>query len=735
MSMRPARKSVKGRPARRVRIPKMRKIKDLWARIPDRERWLILTGTGALAAFALGLGWGGWTHLCDDCPSIAQIYAFEPKEATRVYAGDGSLLAELAVERRIPVPLGTLPAYVPKAFVAVEDRRFWQHEGIDPWRTFRAAVGFALSGYGGAGGSTITQQLAGNMFAKTVDRREISVRRKLREMKVALSLERAYTKEEILEAYVNQINFDGVYGVQSAAQHYFGKDASSLTLPEAALLAALPRAPARYSPIRHPERALARRNLILELMSEQGMITREETELAKAFPILLREGVRRSETSAYFVEWVRRILFERYGMEMYEAGFRVYTALDPALQAAADSALHAQLEWVERQPGFSAPTYRQTRDWPEDSLPGPEMPYVQASFVALDTQTGGVLAMVGGRDFRDSEFDRVTQALRQPGSVFKPFVYTAAIESGLPPSEIIYDTPVQVELVTGEIYSPKNFTDTFIGPITLREALFRSINVVAVKLGLRIGLETVAQTARRLGIRTDVPRVPSVSIGAASVIPLQVAEAYSTFANQGVRVSARPILRIEDSDGRTIWESRVERERVLDEQTAYVMTDMLRDVVDAPLGTGTAVRRLGLPAEVPAAGKTGTTNEATNTWFVGFTPDIVALTWVGFDRPQRIHTGATGGRDAAPVTAQALIAYYREREPPPSWERPGGLVERQVDRTTGLLATQWCPADETYTETYIAGTEPVESCDLHLPWGIRQRARGDSLAIDEDFDW
>ena len=712
----------------------LKAVRRFWGGVSGRDRWLVLTGLGAVAAFGLGLAWGSWRHLCDECPSIAQIYAFEPKEATRVYAGDGSLLAELAIERRIPVALETLPRHVWLAFVAVEDRRFWHHEGIDPWRTFRATVDFALHGYGRAGGSTITQQLAGNMFAGTVDRREISVNRKLREMKVALSLERAYTKEEILEAYLNQINFDGVYGVQSAAQHYFGKDAPQLTLPEAALLAALPRAPARYSPIRHPERALARRNLILDLMAEQEMVTEREAELAKAFPILLREGARRSEATAYFVEWIRRILIERYGMEMYEAGFKVYTALDPGLQAAADSALHAQLDWVERQYGFSAPTYRETRDWPEDSLSGPEMPYVQGSFIALDVKTGNVLAMVGGRDFRDSEFDRVTQALRQPGSVFKPFVYAAAIESGIPPSEVIYDTPVQVPLVTGEIYSPKNFTDSFIGPITLREALYRSINVVAVKLGLRIGLETVGQTARRLGIRTDVPRVPSVSIGAASVIPLQVAEAYSTFANLGERVSARPILRIEDSAGQTIWESRMERERVLDEASAFVVTAMLRDVVDAPHGTGTAVRRLGLRPEIAAAGKTGTTNGATNTWFVGFTPDVVALTWIGFDRPDRIHIGATGGRDAAPVTGEALIAYYRDRPDPEPWPEPPGLVQRRVDPATGLLATEWCPVDQTYTEIYIAGTEPVERCDLHLPWGIRQRS--DSIPeISEEYDW
>jgi penicillin-binding protein 1A len=362
------------------------------------------------------------------------------------------------------------------------------------------------------------------------------------------------------------------------------------------------------------------------------------------------------------------------------------------------------------------------------------MPYIQGMFMAVDPRNGNVLAMVGGRDFEDSEWNRATQAKRQPGSAFKPFVYTAAIESGIPASEIVFDTPIEFPQPDGSIWSPRNFTGDFKGPVTIRDALVHSINVVAVKVGVRVGLETVAQYAHRMGITSNIPRVPATAIGAPSVRPIEMVEAYTTFANVGVRVTPRPILRIENSDGEVLWQAPVEREEVLDEQTAWIMLSMLRDVVDR--GSGIRVRALGVPYSIPVAGKTGTTNEATNTWFVGFTPEIVTTTWIGFDRPVRIHRGATGGRDAAPVSAQALIAYYRDRPPPEPWPRPDGLVERLVDRTTGLLATSWCPADQLYTEIYIAGTEPVERCDLHLPWGIRQRARGDSLSeLSEDFDW
>ena len=705
-----------------------------------RGRWIALTAVVAGLALAGGLAWGAWAHICDQCPSIAQIYAFEPKEATRVYAADGSLLHEFAVERRTAIEYEQVPRHVVDAFVAVEDKRFWSHSGIDYLRFARAVVEFAFAGYDAAGGSTITQQLAGNMFASIVDRQDISVRRKLREMRVAKSLEQAYTKTEIMEAYLNQINFDGLYGVQNAAQRYFGKNVRGLNLPEAATLAAMPVAPRRYNPILNPERAVARRNMVLSLMGGQDMITSQEEAAARAYPLMVRPDARDQVPAAFFVEWVRRILIERYSTQIYEAGLRIYTTLDPNLQAVADSAVLAQLEWIEKQPGFDAPTYRETRAWPVDSLVGPNMPYIQGLFVAVDPLNGDVLALVGGRDFQDSEFNRVTQAQRQPGSLFKPFVYTAAVESGMPASEVIFDTPIEFPQPDGSIWSPSNFTNDFRGPVTIRDALAASINVVAVKVGLRVGLETVAQYAHRMGITSRVERVPSTSIGSPSVRPIEMAEAYTTFANLGIRVTPRAILRIENVDGELLWAAPVEREEVLDERTSWIMVSMLRDVVDR--GSGIRVRSLGVPREIPVGGKTGTTNELTNTWFVGFTPDVVTVSWVGFDLPARIRDDAQGGRDAAPMNAEFLKYYYEDRPAPEPWARPTGLIERSVDRTTGMLSTAWCPAEVVYTEVFVPETEPREICDVHGPWGTREWADSlgvvpDSLAptVSDDFEF
>lgn len=706
-------------------------------RLGPRSRWWLATIALSLVGLGVGIGWGTWTHICKECPSIAQIYAFEPKEATRVYARDGSLLTEFAVERRTAIPVSALPAHVPSAFIAIEDRRFWKHQGVDPRRTFRATVDYALKGPNVAGGSTITQQLAGNMFS-SVDRREITVRRKLREIRVALALERAYTKREILEAYLNQINFGhGAYGIHSAANRFFGKDARELNLPEAALLAALPNAPSYYSPIRHPERALGRRNLVLRLMGEQGLVSEADARAAMAYPLQVQEEPSDVGTAPYFVEWVRQLLMESYGMEIYEAGLRVYTTLDPALQAVADSALSAQLEWAEGQPGFRAPTYAETREWEEEKLAGGEMPYLQGMFVALDPRTGDVLALIGGRDFDDSEFNRAVQARRQPGSVFKPFVYTAAIAGGIPASEIMYDTPLELLQPDSTIWAPRNFTGDFRGPVTLRRALYLSINVVAVRLGLRVGVESIAQFAKQMGLSTPMPLYPPIAIGAADVIPIEIAAAYTTFANLGVRVAPRPILRVEDVEGRTLSESRVQSEEVLERSTSFIVLSILRDVVER--GTGTAVRRLGVPPEVPVAGKTGTTNDATDAWFVGFTPEILTATWIGFDRPARLHFNAQGGVDAAPVNAEVLKWYYRDRPAPAPWPKPNGVTEAEVDRSTGLLATPWCPPGETYIEYYLPGTEPAEGCNLHGGWNLvlpTDSAGNDTVPpISDDFEF
>ena len=691
-----------------------------------RTAGLIIMGLSGLGA---GLAWGVWAHICDDCPSIAQIYAFEAKEATQVFAADGSLLAQLAVERRTRIRIEDLPQHVYNTFIAVEDKRFWGHAGVDFPRTIRAFIDFVIGGYGGGGGSSITQQLAGNMFAGSVNRRDISVRRKLREMRVAVDLERAYDKREILESYLNQINFDGFFGVQAAAQRYFGKTAAQLNLPEAATLAAIPRNPAGYNPIRNPHRAIGRRNLILALMADQEFISDRDAESAKAYPLELTEGTRVKQEAPYFVEWVRQLLYERYGTDIYEMGLQVYTTLDPNLQAAADSALLAQLEWIDRRPTFNSVTFEEVRAWAPDSLyqvsrGGVEMPYVQGMFIALDAVTGDVRALIGGRDFDHSEFNRATQARRQPGSVFKPFVYTAAIAAGIPASEVIYDAPYYLENIGGDPYSPRNFENDFKGPLTLRRALARSINVVAVKLGQQIGEESFAQLATRMGVTSEIPRVPSAAIGSAELTPMEIASAYTTFANLGIRVTPRPILRISSKDGRILWESQINRERVLETDVAWVAQSMLRDAVDRGTGTSAIRSRYEIPYSLPVGGKTGTTNEATNAWFVGFTPDLVTTTWVGFDRPQRIYNGATGGGTAAPVGAAVLAHYYQNRPHPEPWERPLNLIDRTVDETTGLLATQWCPVSVSYKEVYVIGTEPTETCDIHGPLSVETRDPG-----------
>ncbi len=710
-------------------------------RLGSRGRMVLAIGTLGAVGLGAGVAWGTWVHICDSCPSIAQIYAFEPKEATQLFAADGSILAELAVERRTPIRIEDLPPHVYNAFIAVEDKRFWSHAGVDLPRTFKAFVDFVLNGFSGAnvaGGSSITQQLAGAMFSGSVDRRDITVGRKLREMRVSYGLESAYEKQEILQAYLNQINFDRVYGVEAAAQRYFGKRARDLNLPEAATLAAIPRNPRGYNPTLNPDRAIGRRNLILGLMAAQGLVSHEDAEAARAYPLELDDSALIPQTAPYFVEWVRQVLYARYGTDIYDRGFRVYTTLDPAVQASADSALSTRLAEIERDSRYrGAATYEETRAWGADSLyqasrGGADMPYVQGMFIALDPTTGDVRALVGGRDFDDSEFNRATQAIRQPGSVFKPFVYTAAIASGIPASEVIWDAPIILENIGGEPYSPKNFEEDFLGPITLRRALAKSVNVVAVKLGQRVGEESFAQMATRMGIRSEIPRVPSAAIGSASITPMEVASAYTTFANMGVHVEPRPILRIESKDGEVLWESTINREEVLEPRVAWVVLSMLRDAVDS--GTGTyAVRQLSrIPYSIPVAGKTGTTNSATDTWFVGFTPDLVTTTWIGMDLPQRYQIGATGGMNAAPVGAAVLADYYASHEAPEGWPRPDGLVEQVVDETTGLIATQWCPIHLVYREIYLPGTEPTETCDVHGPWGVRQRADSTSIGLGGD---
>jgi penicillin-binding protein 1A len=705
-----------------------------------RRGFLAVGGLAVLGLVggATGGAVGAWRTVCYDCPSIAQLYTWEPRQSTKILSHDGSLLDELAFERRTPVAIDSLPAHVRQAFIAIEDKRFYSHPGYDLIGYGRAARNLVVRNvirrqrrFEG-GGSTITLQLARHMFIEELGFDQ-SFRRKLKELHVAIDLERVYTKDQILEAYINQVNYDqGWYGIESAAQNYFGKSAPEVNPAEAAMLAAVINRPASYNPLKQPERARQRRNLVLDLMARQKYLTRAEAARWKEEPLPEARADRGAgQVAPYFVEWVRRTLEERFGTDLYSKGYRVYTTLDIQMQQHAQAAMERGWARVEQAPGFRGPRYGQPLPAQFENVPGTH--YLQGAFVAMDPLTGEVKALVGGRDFGESKFNRATQARRQPGSVFKPFVFTAAVGSGVPVSRTILDAPVNVDLPDGTVWSPRNYTNDFRGEMTLRNAMRTSVNVVAVKLGLEVGIETVAQYARRMGISTDIPRVPSLPIGTASVLPIDIAEAYTPFASLGTKVKPRPILRVEDAEGRVIWESQPERERVVDEKVAYIMTDLLKDVVNS--GSGYSIRdphRGNLPQALPAAGKTGTTNDGTDVWFAGYTPDLLAVAWLGFDRPRNIITNAAGGTYAAPIWGEFMRnVYFGEggtvdvetgeirpgaaRAVPAEWTRPEGLTTALVDSETGKLLTEWCPTRSAREEVFLAGTEPTELCDVHAP--------------------
>ncbi|MGE0159461.1 MAG: penicillin-binding protein 1A [Gemmatimonadales bacterium] len=690
-----------------------------------------------IAAFILALGiggvWGTWRNLCagDACPSIAQVRTFEHEQTSKILAHDGRQITEFGFERRTPISIDALPEYVPQAVVAVEDKRFYDHGGFDPRGMLRSLYGvltFQSNRLGG--GSTITQQLARNMFDQIGNARnglQLYVR-KFREIQVALDLERSYTKDQILEAYLNEIYMGRGYGFQNAARSYLGKNLVDVNPAEAALLAAILNVPARYDPFRYPERAQARRDLVLSRMAEQGYLTQEEADGWKEFPLPAEEPEGTiASVAPYFEEWVRQILDSKYGDQVYRGGYRVYTTLDIDMQRIAQAAMDSGWANAERDPRFTHAKFAEFDT--VQSFPGASTPYLQGAFVALDPFTGQVKALIGGRDFGQSKFDRARQAHRQAGSSFKPFVYTSAIASGIPASHVIVDGPVVLPQLTGDDWRPANYTNEFLGPLTIREALYRSINMVAIKLGWEeVGIESVRQLARRMGISTEIEPFPSTTIGAVEVIPIEVAEAYTAFPTMGTKIEPFPILRVEDAQGNVIWEPQPERTEVLDSMVASIAVSMLQDVVEKGTGYNAIRINAGLPREVPSAGKTGTNNEGTDLWFTGFTPNLLATVWFGIDTPTPIYVGGTGtgGGLAAPVWGNFMRQVYYGVEGdeangvaavdpllpiPEPWTPNPGLRPLLVDRLTGQLASPWCPAEDQYMEYYIPGTEPTEPCD------------------------
>jgi penicillin-binding protein 1A len=628
-------------------------------------------------------------------PATTEPWRIVPQpQSSLVLARDGSLVGEIGPEWRASISIRTLPKYVSGAFIAVEDQRFYQHDGVD-MVGLAGALKDAVRG-SPRGASTITQQLVGNMHPDIIDRSDRSVGRKLREQAAAREMEKHYSKQQILEAYLNQIHFGHRwYGVESAARHYFGKSASRLTIAEAATLAALPKGPATYDPISQPDRARTRRNLVLSLMADQGLITREQAGAAQRETLAVVKDAGFNAPSLYFVDVVR-VQAERAGIPVTRGGFRVHTTLDPALQRASVQALVEGMLEIERQPGYRHATYEKRATGSSD--------YLQGAVIALDPFTGDVRALVGGRNYAASPFNRAVDAMRQPGSAFKPILYAAAIADSLPPNVIIPDTAIAIPLENRTIYRPSNSDGEFLGSLTMREALARSRNVVAVQIGQRIGMDTVIAMARRMGITSPITPYPSSAIGASAVQPLDLVAAYATIANLGARVEARFITYIEDASGKTVWQNPIAPPQpVVDPQVAFIVRDMMREVVER--GTATSVRRF-LPETVPVAGKTGTTNDNADVWFVGMTPDLVAGVWLGFDRPKTITPGAAGGTLAAPIWARmmALAGALGGGVP---WQPPAQLVSTELDRDTGHPATLATPPDRRYTEYFLPGTEPL----------------------------
>ena len=694
------------------------------------KRWKTVAIIAMTAATGLGLGLsvGMWATVCRDCPSVATIYAWEPKSSTKILAQNNEIIAEFFQERRTPIEISTLPKYVPQSFVALEDKRFYKHGGLDYRRIFGALAKNVLHGHITGGGSTITQQLARNMFPEEIGFRK-RLSRKLKEARVAKEIERVYTKQQILEAYINQIHYGhGWHGIETAAQHYFGKPAAQLNPAEAAMLAAVVKLWGRYSPFIAPERALGRRNTVLELMARQGYLTREEAERWKREPLPTEpKGSYTSRFAPYFVESIRITLDERFGVDLYNRGFKVYTTLDAGMQRAAQAALDSGFARIERAPGFRHPRYAEVKA-DKKAVASRQTPYLQGVFVAIDPVSGAIRALIGGRDFKDSKFNRATQALRQPGSVFKPFVFATAIASGIPITHTLVDEPFSMEQVDGTLWTPSNYDPGYAGPVTLRETLKKSINIPTIKLGLEVGIEPIIQQARRMGVTTPIPPYPATMIGAGEMIPLEVAEAYSTFATNGVRAKPFAILRVEDDAGRVVFEKRPDRAVALDSTSNALVRDLMRDVVDH--GTGYPARDPGqgnLPYEIPAAGKTGTTNESTDIWFAGFTPNLLAVVWYGFDKPQKIVPGAAGGVYAAPVWGRFMRNVYYGDKPllpkPEAWGLPTTVVQRSVDVQSGKLASPACPGTQVRTELFASGTEPTEVCDLHGPGLLGQPIR------------
>jgi penicillin-binding protein 1A len=737
----------------------MKKIRFL-AKIP-RKAWMV---TAVLAPLVIAY----LIVLIAGLPSLEQLENPKSELATKVYSIDGEVLDQFYIKNRTTVTLSQLPQNLIHALIATEDKDFYDHWGVDLPRFARAMVKNVLRLQLREGASTITQQLARNLYELKGANESVFGKgtRKIREFITAIQIERNYTKDEILEMYLSVAFFGrSAYGIASASQIYFGKTPAELTLAESAMLIGMLKGPSTYDPIKHLDRAIGRRNTVLDQMVKYDYLKVEEAEKVKKEAMTFRAFDEEFTTGVapHFVEWVRHQLIqkaEKYGFDIYRDGLSVYTTLDSRMQRHANQAVTEHLKeyqklfddqwkWKNHREELSlavmlairtSEVYRNAPEESQDSIMRAlkndqafvdsverQAAQIEVGFVALDHRTGGILSMVGGSDFKTFKYglNHVTQIRRQPGSAFKPFVYTVAIDNGYPPCFELLNQPVTLVMADGKRWAPDNFDHTFGGKFTLREAIKHSINLVAIRAIMEIApIKQVIEYAHRLGIKTNLPPYESLAIGTGEVVPLEITSAYGVFPNEGVYVDPIAILRIEDKDGHVIEENQPTKKEVLSPETAYIMTDLLTESVKEG-GTGVRVRRYYYG---PAAGKTGTTQEGADTWFIGFTPQITAGVWVGFDNKSVHFTtdDGQGGRAAAPIWGRFMKYVYEDPSielPIEYFHQPAGVERDTICVETKKIATQYCPQrmEEVFNSKY-----PPGKCPKHTSWNPKE---GDSKNV------
>lgn len=678
---------------------------------------LLVPLLGAAVIYGLFVVWGS------DLPSPQTLRELEPSMNTVILDRNGLVIDEFFLENRSPRPLPQIPPLVQAAVLATEDVRFGQHWGIDVVGVLRAAFTNLTSGTIEQGASTITQQLARKLFLTDSQ----TWNRKLKEAVLAIRLERSFSKDEILELYLNKVYFgEGAYGVEAAAQTYFGKSSDQLALEEIATLAGVLANPSAFNPVRKPENSKRRRNLVLRRMLQAGVVDTTAYGLAEAADLVLNTSGKKSASRApYFTEAVRQELADRYGdTHVYTGGLTVHTTLDLALQESAVAALESQLQTLEE---MQAHRYKYLKDpaTRAGSLAHPEegTPYLQGAAVAIEPQTGAIRMLVGGRHFAESKFNRAFQAVRQPGSAFKPILFAAAVREGHSPNDILYDTPVQFPGPGGAgstPWEPKNFDLEFRGPVTMRYALMKSLNIPAVRLMDEVTPRKVIALAKEMGIERNLPPYLSLALGTGEVTPLEITAAYAIFANQGIYSEPYMIERVEDRYGNLVELHLPKSREVIDERTNAIMVSMLQSVIDG--GTGAPARSVhGFHA--PAGGKTGTTDDYSDAWFVGFVPRLACGVWVGFDEKKTIGSRMTGTAAALPAWSAIMKKAVKELGAE-EFSAPRGLIRVTTCRDTGLLALPDCPK---VSDLYRPGHQPTRSCPIHAQYL--------APSFDEEEEW